>query len=1185
MPLITDGLTIPPANTLNGTGASAAKRQLPAAADRAVVPLVYGEDRISGLILNVLSAAGTPGTLLVQVLWCHACDSINDLQLNDAAMPAGATATHYTGAQTTVNASLEAAFAAQGIVGQVRPLTGYAWSLIAMPAALFDGSLNVTARIRGRKVYDPSLDSTAGGSGPQRLADPTTWAWSDVPALCLGDFLASSVYGCGLAVDWASVSTTSQANRAIVPGTVSEQRRLVGVSFIAPAAAADVAETLRAYAGCFMLPGASGVRLVPDQDAASVATYRHAYGEITAISALELRDLSQAPTAVEVIYTDTSATPWRDASATAQLDGAGTTKPWRLSQVRLPGIHRYGQALREATERLNKLWLNDITTTLQVFDIGIRHDKGDIVTVDHPLGLSMTPMRVADVGMPLPGRWELALVRHSAAAYSDIVASAAAIQDAQRIVPAPESLGIKLNVSGFAGTVNYNEAYIHAVDANGNALDAPGAILVNGVATAVPNGSLFTNEGPVAGYIVWDSAGATFSTGPGMRPYVLARRYQGAWQYDDNTGWVTFTPLATHWIIGTLESGAPDTGFPGSAPGLIAASMWAAASTLNSLEANADAAYSAAAAAQSIANSAASAASAAQADADAANALLADISSDGKLAPVEKTALRKEWDGEVSAKAGIEGQATAYSITTEKTAYVNALVALGTYLNNGSAWTFSTSSPPLWISDAQLSATTTVAGATLRSTWKAYTDAKQALLNAVADEAAKRANWDQVSGQTTYRIISAGYSAVTPPATPGVYKQGALVGGVGRSYTLARIRRSDGAVVYNETFDVWANSAQATALAAALNGTASDHIVVVHTGDEPQGNRLFGALPAAMYRCGASRAVYGSAQFKSRSAYVLVGIPGCGEGNGAEAYQGAIDDDPNAWVDIAFQLVSGNLVGVTANFTPRTLLDYGYTGSLDATRNTVTYSASAPSSPADGDIWIDTSVTPRTIRMRLGGTWQQAGTYVNGTAQITDDANLGLTALWSGVAGSGKPDDYATRNQVYFQDTDPGAVPNGSIWISSTKAWQRVSGAWQPYVGVGSVGTGEIAADAATEITQDNYAFGGAGSPGVPTVQRSITVTPAVACKVNFTAIINASAVNPDGGNYLYWAVSAGGGADVTLGNCYGASGSKQTYTCVASFAAAAGVALEFKLISNRNPLNPAIVLYDSSMRVEVIKR
>ena len=69
MPLFTDGLTIPPAGSLNSTGKGAAARQLPAAASRSVVPMVYGEDRIAGLVLNVLSAAGTPGPLLVRGLW------------------------------------------------------------------------------------------------------------------------------------------------------------------------------------------------------------------------------------------------------------------------------------------------------------------------------------------------------------------------------------------------------------------------------------------------------------------------------------------------------------------------------------------------------------------------------------------------------------------------------------------------------------------------------------------------------------------------------------------------------------------------------------------------------------------------------------------------------------------------------------------------------------------------------------------------------------------------------------------------------------------------------------------------------------------------------------------------------------------------------------------------------------
>jgi hypothetical protein len=45
------------------------------------------------------------------------------------------------------------------------------------------GRPNVTAVFRGAKVYDPRADSTAGGSGTQRIATPSTWTWSSNPAL------------------------------------------------------------------------------------------------------------------------------------------------------------------------------------------------------------------------------------------------------------------------------------------------------------------------------------------------------------------------------------------------------------------------------------------------------------------------------------------------------------------------------------------------------------------------------------------------------------------------------------------------------------------------------------------------------------------------------------------------------------------------------------------------------------------------------------------------------------------------------------------------------------------------------------------------------------------------------------------------------------------------------------------
>lgn len=59
------------------------------------------------------------------------------------------------------------------------------------------GLPSVSAVVRGRKVYDPRLDSTAGGTGTQRLATPSTWTWSDNWALCTADYLRDTTYGLG----------------------------------------------------------------------------------------------------------------------------------------------------------------------------------------------------------------------------------------------------------------------------------------------------------------------------------------------------------------------------------------------------------------------------------------------------------------------------------------------------------------------------------------------------------------------------------------------------------------------------------------------------------------------------------------------------------------------------------------------------------------------------------------------------------------------------------------------------------------------------------------------------------------------------------------------------------------------------------------------------------------------------
>ncbi|MEG1971119.1 MAG: hypothetical protein RR101_13495, partial [Burkholderiaceae bacterium] len=202
--MVWGGLQIPAASTLNKTGSAADRRQLTAAAAHAAIPLVYGEDWVGALVLNLLPAGNT---VVIQCLWCLACDSIQEVLFNGAPLPAAATVTHYTGSQTEPDATVVAAMAAQGI-SYADALNGLAYSVLILPQAAFAEQLQITARVRGRAVYDPRSGGTA---------------WSDNPALALADFEANPAYGCGQTVDWTSVATAANACDEALAG--GERRR------------------------------------------------------------------------------------------------------------------------------------------------------------------------------------------------------------------------------------------------------------------------------------------------------------------------------------------------------------------------------------------------------------------------------------------------------------------------------------------------------------------------------------------------------------------------------------------------------------------------------------------------------------------------------------------------------------------------------------------------------------------------------------------------------------------------------------------------------------------------------------------------------------------------------------------------------------------------------------------------
>jgi hypothetical protein len=62
----------------------------------------------------------------------------------------------------------------------------------------FSGIPEVRVTLKGKKIYDPRLDSTKGGSGSHREDTASTWAYSTNSSLILLDYLRNARYGKGL---------------------------------------------------------------------------------------------------------------------------------------------------------------------------------------------------------------------------------------------------------------------------------------------------------------------------------------------------------------------------------------------------------------------------------------------------------------------------------------------------------------------------------------------------------------------------------------------------------------------------------------------------------------------------------------------------------------------------------------------------------------------------------------------------------------------------------------------------------------------------------------------------------------------------------------------------------------------------------------------------------------------------
>jgi hypothetical protein len=217
----------------------------------------------------------------------------------------------------------------------------------------------------------------------------------------------------------------------------AEPRRLSQLVIDNPQTIEIWKEALRTYAGCFLIEAGNGeVIQFPDRPASSTFALTKMNSRVRGMS---LRNRRNAPTVLRVAYTDDSELPPRTRYAYVYASGvqAGTT-PYRESQVALPGITRRSQATREALERLNKLYLQDLRSSVSLTDEGLALVPGQVGTYSNLLGLSNKPVRVVQISHDQKaGDYSVELEEYDPAAYSNFVESTPTFQDTS--LPSPLS--------------------------------------------------------------------------------------------------------------------------------------------------------------------------------------------------------------------------------------------------------------------------------------------------------------------------------------------------------------------------------------------------------------------------------------------------------------------------------------------------------------------------------------------------------------------------------------------------------------------------------------------------------------------------------------------------------------------------------------------------------------------------
>ncbi len=356
------------------------------------VPLSYGPCRWSGYTVLWRIRPSTGALVLVQLLCEGPIGGVIGVEINNQVLRSGVSYTAYTGTMTQVADPTVVATMAEYGITYADAMLGLAYVVIVIPATAYATSelRGVDVEYLGKLVFDPRV-------GGQSASNPTTWAYNDNASLVFGDFLTSGQaiarnvlprYGQRLSLDNASLTAAANFNDETIGAAPNTSRRSeVGFTLFKPMSNEQVEQMMRTHAMCFVDRLGDTVSLIPDVARAPVASYDET--RILRFESITDREVTAAPTSMEVSYTNTSVKPWRRESFTLYDPRVLTGElPEIPGSVDLTACQSFRQAQAIALRRLLTGILSVRSWGIGLGAEGMKLQKADCIATTHPIGLT-----------------------------------------------------------------------------------------------------------------------------------------------------------------------------------------------------------------------------------------------------------------------------------------------------------------------------------------------------------------------------------------------------------------------------------------------------------------------------------------------------------------------------------------------------------------------------------------------------------------------------------------------------------------------------------------------------------------------------------------------------------------------------------------------------------------------------